>query len=128
MRRALSITLAAALAAAPAAGAAVQERAYVTAIALTFVPGDLDEPRAPLELEKGKRLTFVSLDVLGYHTLTSVQLDAYGRPIFDSGEQIGPGQTAEVQGVEDLAAGSYLFFCVTHGLDIMAGRLDVTEP
>jgi FtsP/CotA-like multicopper oxidase with cupredoxin domain/plastocyanin len=60
---------------------------------------------------QGTVLTFYDADQLA-HTVTSVDRDADGRPLFDSSAL--PGSTVTVAGVERLRAGSYNFFCSFH--------------
>jgi FtsP/CotA-like multicopper oxidase with cupredoxin domain len=60
---------------------------------------------------QGTPLTFYDLDQLA-HTVTSVDRDADGQPLFDGGAL--PGSTAVIAGVDRLRAGSYNFFCSFH--------------
>lgn len=60
---------------------------------------------------QGTPLTFYNLDQLA-HTVTAVDRDADGRPLF-SGNAL-PGSTSTIAGVERLRAGSYTFFCSFH--------------
>jgi FtsP/CotA-like multicopper oxidase with cupredoxin domain len=69
---------------------------------------------------QGTPMTFVNADQLA-HTVTAVDRDADGRPLF-SGNAL-PGTTSIVAGVDTLRAGSYAFFCSFH--PNMAGTLVV---
>jgi len=60
---------------------------------------------------QGMPVTFYDVDQLA-HTVTSVDRDADGRPLFDSSAL--PGSTITVAGTEKLRAGSYSFFCSFH--------------
>lgn len=60
---------------------------------------------------QGAALTFYNLDQLA-HTVTAVDRDATGRPLF-SGSAL-PGTTATIFRAETLRAGSYSFFCSFH--------------
>jgi FtsP/CotA-like multicopper oxidase with cupredoxin domain len=60
---------------------------------------------------QGTPLTFYNLDQLS-HTVTSVDRDGDGRPLFDTLAAAGSAPT--VAGVERLRAGSYSFFCSFH--------------
>jgi spore coat protein A len=60
---------------------------------------------------QGTTLTFVNADQLA-HTVTSVDRDPDGRPLF-SGNAL-PGSTSVIEGVSRLRAGSYSFFCSFH--------------
>ena len=60
---------------------------------------------------QGTPLTFYNLDQLA-HTVTAVDRDADGRPLFNGNAL--PGTTSTVLGVDKLRAGSYRFFCSFH--------------
>jgi spore coat protein A len=60
---------------------------------------------------QGTPVTFYDADQLA-HTVTSVDRDAEGRPLFDSSAL--PGSTITVAGADRLRAGSYDFFCSFH--------------
>ncbi|MGB8649221.1 MAG: multicopper oxidase domain-containing protein [Mycobacteriales bacterium] len=60
---------------------------------------------------QGAPLTFYNLDQLA-HTVTAVDRDADGRPLFNGNAL--PGSTSVVAGVDKLRAGSYTFFCSFH--------------
>jgi plastocyanin len=60
---------------------------------------------------QGTPLTFYNADQLA-HTVTSVDRDVEGRPLFDSSTL--PGSTVTVAGADRLRAGSYSFFCSFH--------------
>jgi FtsP/CotA-like multicopper oxidase with cupredoxin domain/plastocyanin len=60
---------------------------------------------------QGTPLTFYDLDQLA-HTVTAVDRDAEGAPLFDGSAL--PGGTSVIKGVERLRAGSYQFFCSFH--------------
>lgn len=69
---------------------------------------------------QGTPLTFYNLDQLA-HTVTAVERDAEGRPLF-SGNAL-PGSTSTITGVDRLRAGTYHFFCSFH--PNMSGQLVV---
>lgn len=110
MRRFVALALAAS-ALAVAAPARAQD-AVLTAAGLQYLPGD-EDLGVPLEIERGSDLRFINLDVLGYHTVTS-EADEGGVKLFDTPDQLGPGETALVEGVEALPPGTYRFYCSTH--------------
>ena len=60
---------------------------------------------------QGTPLTFYNLDQLA-HTVTAVDRDADGRPLFNGNAL--PGATSTIAGVDKLRAGSYTFFCSFH--------------
>jgi FtsP/CotA-like multicopper oxidase with cupredoxin domain/plastocyanin len=60
---------------------------------------------------QGTPLTFYDLDQLA-HTVTAVDRDADGKPLFNGGAL--PGSTTVIEGVDKLRAGSYSFFCSFH--------------
>jgi FtsP/CotA-like multicopper oxidase with cupredoxin domain/plastocyanin len=60
---------------------------------------------------QGTPVTFYNADQLA-HTVTAVDRDADGRPLFDSSTL--PGSTITVAGADRLRAGSYSFFCSFH--------------
>ncbi|MCU1587082.1 MAG: Multicopper oxidase [Frankiales bacterium] len=60
---------------------------------------------------QGTPLTFYNLDQLA-HTVTAVDRDADGRPLF-SGNAL-PSSTSTIAGVDRLRAGTYAFFCSFH--------------
>ncbi len=60
---------------------------------------------------QGTPLTFYNLDQLA-HTVTAVDRDADGRPLFNGSAL--PGTTSTIAGVDRLRAGSYAFFCSFH--------------
>ena len=59
----------------------------------------------------GTPLTFYNLDQLS-HTVTAVDRDPDGRPLFNG--NAGGGSATTVAGVDKLRAGSYRFFCSFH--------------
>ena len=69
---------------------------------------------------QGMPLTFYNLDQLA-HTVTAVERDADGKPLF-SGNAL-PGSTSTIAGVDKLRAGTYHFFCSFH--PNMSGQLVV---
>ncbi len=69
---------------------------------------------------QGTPVTFYNGDQLS-HTVTSVDRDAEGLPLFDV--SAGGGGTATVKGAERLRAGAYRFFCSFHPQ--MTGTLQV---
>jgi spore coat protein A len=60
---------------------------------------------------QGTPLTFYNLDELA-HTVTAVDRDADGRPLFNGNSL--PGSPSTIVGVDKLRAGSYAFFCSFH--------------
>jgi len=72
-------------------------------------------------LAGGEGLTFQNLDV-DSHNVTSTAAGPDGRPLFASAT-IGGDQSAPVEGVKSLPAGSYDFVCTLH--PFMKGRLVV---
>jgi spore coat protein A len=60
---------------------------------------------------QGTPLTFYNLDQLA-HTVTAVERDADGRPLFNGNAL--PASTSTVAGVDKLRAGTYHFFCSFH--------------
>jgi plastocyanin len=60
----------------------------------------------------GGTLSFTNLDVV-QHDVTATDKGPDGRPLFQS-KLIGLGESAPVNGVEKLKAGSYSFYCSIH--------------
>jgi len=60
---------------------------------------------------QGTPATFYNLDELA-HTVTAVDRDPDGRPLFNGNAL--PGSTSTIAGVDKLRAGSYTFFCSFH--------------
>jgi FtsP/CotA-like multicopper oxidase with cupredoxin domain/plastocyanin len=69
---------------------------------------------------QGTPLTFYNLDELA-HTVTAVERDADGRPLFNGNAL--PESTSTIAGVDKLRAGTYHFFCSFH--PNMSGTLEV---
>jgi glucose/arabinose dehydrogenase/plastocyanin len=84
--------------------------------AFQFVP-----PVVPLD--RGGDLTYTNADVAP-HNVVALDKGADGRPLFSSGQPVGNGVDT-VEGVADLAAGSYGFFCELH--PNMRGELRVED-
>jgi plastocyanin len=78
----------------------------------------------PTSLDVGDHLTLHNADAAP-HDLVSRATDDDGEPLFAS-EVITGGQSTPVAGVEDLAPGSYPFYCTLHVQ--MAGTLAVGVP
>jgi plastocyanin len=72
----------------------------------------------------GELLTFASQDPLAPHNVVARNVDIDGEPLFASGT-IRNGEEAPVAGAEDLAAGSYPFYCTIHPAQ-MNGTLTVS--
>ena len=89
---------------------ATANRGVVTAAGGAYVPPGV-------VIVQGTGLTFVNLD-MEKHDLRSD--DGF------SAVMIGQGETAEVEGVEDLAPSSYPFYCSVH--EGMFGVLEVVGP
>ena len=73
-------------------------------------------------LAAGGTLTVVNFDSMR-HTVTAQDKDAKGNPLFST--IANPGTTTTVDGVSDLAAGTYHFFCGFHPAT-MKGTLTIT--
>jgi glucose/arabinose dehydrogenase len=108
---ALVVTLALTLIPAPVSAA----DATVTTSGMAFVPDELT-------INRGDGLIHHNADAFD-HNVTSVDTGIDGTPLF-SGDTIGPGQTTRVEGVEELAPGSYEFYCSIHS-STMRGTLTV---
>lgn len=111
-------------------------RANATPVAVVTTPNASFEPGQTsgltLEVSRGGTLVHANLDLQaviasswGWHAVIADDIDAHGQPIFAS-DLIGFGQIDTVDGVEQLAPGTYGFHCQTHG-DVMVGELLVTE-
>ena len=78
---------------------------------------------------RGSPLTFVNLDEIA-HTVTSVAQGLGGRPLFNGNAL--PGSTATVDGADQVAPGSYAFYCQFHpnmtGTLIVQGSGSGTKP
>jgi hypothetical protein len=122
MLRRLTTTVVALAAAFPSAHAATTTpSAVVTAVAFRYLPGDVTLQDVPLQVRQGTTILFAPLDPLGNHSILS-RIYVDDRPLFES-DLIGPGQVAEVRGLEKLAPGVYEFTCSVH--EYMAGSLEV---
>lgn len=83
----------------------------VVAGPLGFVfPGNYYTPAAVVT--KGSKLTLYHVDA-ALHDVVSVAVDENDDPLFRS-DLIGLGQTDDVDGVPDLASGTYGFYCTLH--------------
>lgn len=96
--------------------------AVVVTAAYQYLPGDSD-PHATLEITRGDRLLLANVDPLGAHNLVSLDV-ADDAPLFSS-DLVNMGEATEVDGVPNLAAGTYAFMCTVHGWDAMHGALEV---
>jgi len=101
---------------ASSSGAAGVEHRVATASS-QFVPPNLT-------LVAGDTLTHTNLDVLE-HNVVSEDQGPDGSPLFESAI-IGAGDSAPVEGVEQLEPGVYPFTCVIH--PAMSGEVEVVEP
>ena len=100
----------------------------LTAFAYDFYPGDSDAPSPqPLRVVEGGTLLFANMDPLDYHTVTSVDVDEGGTPIFGTARDIGIGQFETVAGIETVPARSepYVFICSRH--PFMVGSLLIVQ-
>ena len=107
------VLLVSAAAAAPAR-AGHEDPETVTARNFAYEP-------TPTTIDVEDHLTLSNADAVP-HDVVSRDTDATGQPRFSS-EVISGGQTAPVEGVEDLGPGSYAFYCSIHPQ--MAGTLAV---
>lgn len=108
-----------------AAAAAVVASALVTGVAYgatiyaappnQFLQGDVT-------IAQGEKVTFTNGDTQT-HDVTAVAKGPGGKPLFASA-QIGPGQSAPVDGVEFLTTGKYDYICSIH--PFMKGTITVT--
>lgn len=101
----------------------------VLTAAYHYLPGDV-RMSVDLTISTGQTLRLVNVDpVGGFHTLTAEDVDAQGRPIFDTGDvPVAPGSVADVVGTEKLISGrTYGFYCTVHGASAMEGRLTVVS-
>jgi plastocyanin len=73
-------------------------------------------------MSQGENLTFQNLD-LQSHDVTAGDKGTDGKPLFAS-PTIGFGQTAKVEGAQNLKPGTYKFFCTVH--PFMTATLTVT--
>ena len=101
----------------PGRGTVPKPGAKVIAVAHEYVP-------SIVPMVQGRRLSFTNPGPW-LHTLTSVQRDDNGAPVFHSG-LVGFASTAEVAGAARLKPGSYEFYCWLHPW--MRGRLIVIKP
>jgi plastocyanin len=74
-------------------------------------------------IAQGEAITFTNVDTVP-HDVTAGAKGSDGKPLFQS-SQIGPGQSAPVEGVEYLAAGSYPYICSIH--PFMKGTITVSS-
>ena len=104
MRRTLlGVAVSAALLSVPI-GPAQAGTSYLTAAALTYLPGEVT-------IAPGDSLQFFNADVAP-HNVVSTALTG-GEPLFAS-DTAGPLGLVAVEGVEDLGIGTYAFFCSVH--------------
>ncbi|MFP5224611.1 MAG: hypothetical protein ACLGH3_03490 [Actinomycetota bacterium] len=95
----------------------------------TYLPGDVRLPELELVIHQGDSMLLSNLDPMGMffflpdHSITEMPPPPLTKPRFDSGT-VPIGDTASVEGVEQLEPGVYRFFCDTHG-PVMAGTLTV---
>jgi hypothetical protein len=113
------------------AQAAPQDIRFVVNQYSMYYPGDVRNPELRLEVPQGGQLFFINADTVtglqgwGAHTITeevpfgSTQVPRFASPLLE------PGGYAEVEGISDLPAGEYLFFCESHG-PVMRGTLFIT--
>ena len=100
--------------------------------AAAFAPGALadkqvgaqpvDSYSGDVTMSQGETLTFQNLD-LQNHDVTANDKGADGKPLFAS-PTIGFGQSAKVEGAQNLKPGSYKFYCSVH--PFMTATLTVT--
>jgi plastocyanin len=100
--------------------------AMVVATAAHYLPGDQVLPLPVLPVVRGTGVQFANADFTP-HSLESVDRDARGRPIFDSG-MLYFGQLAPVAGVEALAPGTYQFYCYAHPSSMRGALLVLATP
>ena len=82
----------------------------------------VDSYSGDVTMSQGETLTFQNLD-LQNHDVTASDKGADGKPLFAS-PTIGFGQTAKVEGAQNLGPGTYKFFCTVH--PFMTATLTVT--
>lgn len=111
MRRWLVLTCAGVLLSLGPASA-VQPSVLVAAAQYRYLPGDAEVPAPSLAVVEGMALTFANADLLP-HTLSSVDRDADGKRLFDT-PLLYMGGASEVNGVESLPPGTYVFYCRSH--------------
>lgn len=101
----------------------------VVATYFQYIPG---QTGGPVEVLEGQGLLFAHEDWFAtqiftpWHDITSVDKHPTGVPYFETAI-IGFGDVAPVEGVEDLAPGTYAFYCGSHGADLMSGTL-IVQP
>lgn len=103
----------------PLAGHAATEHRAIT-LGYSYIP-------AVIQITQGDSLALTNLDI-DLHSLTSVETDAAGLPIFDTPFFGVPFlQTGGVSGVDVLEPGSYPFQCIFHSdIPTMHGTLQVS--
>ena len=74
-------------------------------------------------IAQGEAITFTNVDTVA-HDVTATGKGSDGKPLFQSA-QIGAGQSAPVEGVEYLTAGSYPYICSIH--PFMKGTITVSS-
>src|SRR5256885_12523350 len=97
-----------------------------------FAPGALadkqvgaqpvDSYSGDVTMSQGENLTFQNLD-LQSHDVTASDKGPDGKPLFAS-PTIGFGQTAKVEGAQNVKPGTYKFYCTVH--PFMTATLTVT--
>lgn len=110
----LVLTVALAIAGAPAPAVAADAR--IATAGLSFVPPNT-------VVTRGDGLVHHNADAFP-HNLTAVDKRPDGAPLF-AGATIDAGESAQVEGVEELVAGEYAFYCTIH--PTMSGTLAVSD-
>jgi plastocyanin len=100
----IAAALTAALPLAPADAAPVPF--YVATVNSVYAPGDLTIPQ-------GSSVTLVNLENVA-HDLVAVDEGPTGLPEFQARIVAGPGDTAQVVGVENVGLGYHQFYCSLH--------------
>jgi plastocyanin len=108
--------VAAVLALAIGAGVAYADATIYAGPPNQFFQGDVT-------IAQGEGVTFTNADTVA-HDVTASGKGPDGKPLFQSA-QIGTGQSAPVEGVEFLTAGSYPYICSIH--PFMKGTITVTS-
>lgn len=77
-----------------------------------FVPGDASDPTSVVVVQGGG-LTYMNIDLVEDHSVTSDDIDTSGMRLFDS-PRLRFRQSASVTGIASLAPGTYGFHCSIH--------------